>query len=196
VSQQETGRVRQKQRTRAILLAAARDMLAKGEGGGVAEVADRAGISRATAYRYYSSADVLMHEAVLDGIANELDTLDFTAADAKAVDTRIALMVEEILAMVLRNEALFRTYLRSTLTDTGTPRGGRRIRWMQQALGDDRAGLSAGTSKRLVHALALLSGIETIIVLRDVCALDDKEILEVARWSANALVQAALKEKT
>lgn len=195
MSQSDAGRVRQKQRTRGILLAAARDALREGLSLGVAEVADRAGISRATAYRYYSSPEVMMNEAVLDGIAAEIDTLQLDAASGAGLEQRIETVVDEILAMVLRNEALFRIYLRSTLAGQSEPRGARRLRWVGQAIGPDRGGLSVTGAKRLTQALALVTGIETIITLRDVCGLDDQQIQEVARWSARALLKAALEDR-
>jgi hypothetical protein len=46
----------------------------------------------------------------------------------------------------------------------------------------------------LVAALGLLGGIETTIVLRDVCGLGPEEADEVARWTASALVRQALAE--
>ena len=47
-------RTAQKNRTRAALLAKARDLMNQGEEITVARVADAAAISRATAYRYFS----------------------------------------------------------------------------------------------------------------------------------------------
>ena len=64
-------RVAQKQRTRSALLEATREWLAEGKHPTVAEAADRAGISRATAYRYFSAPEPMAQEAVLDAIARE-----------------------------------------------------------------------------------------------------------------------------
>jgi hypothetical protein len=46
--------------------------------------------------------------------------------------------------------------------------------------------------RRLVAALALLTGIETSVVLEDVCGLGADEAGDVARWAARALVRQAL----
>lgn len=47
--------------------------------------------------------------------------------------------------------------------------------------------------RRLVASLALLTGIETAIVMTDVCGLSRQEGGELARWAARALVRAALR---
>ena len=60
-------RVNQKQRTRAELLRAARELAEKGGQPGVAEAADHAGISRATAYRYFSNADDMLRRRACQG---------------------------------------------------------------------------------------------------------------------------------
>jgi len=51
----ESGRTRQKQRTRDHLIAAARELIKAGDTPRVEEVAEAAGISRPTAYRYFAS---------------------------------------------------------------------------------------------------------------------------------------------
>ena len=193
MSQLEKGRVQQKGRTRGALLLAARELLNGGTEPTIGDVADRAKISRATAYRYYSAVEVLMHEAVLDGIALEIDGFQAEGGEGE-LSARIELLVERILDMVLRNEAMFRIYLRSTLVGAqGEKRGARRVRWIGEVLGPDRGGLSAAAAGRLTQALSVFTGIETVIALRDVCGLEDKAIREVARWSARALVSAAVQ---
>ena len=57
-------RINQKRRTRAELLRAARQLTEDGHQPSVAEVADHAGISRATAYRYFSKPEELIREVL------------------------------------------------------------------------------------------------------------------------------------
>ena len=56
----ESGRTRQKQRTRDHLIAAARELIKAGDTPRVEEVAEAAGISRPTAYRYFASQAELL----------------------------------------------------------------------------------------------------------------------------------------
>jgi hypothetical protein len=47
---------------------------------------------------------------------------------------------------------------------------------------------------RLRAALSLTLGSEALLVMKDVCRLDDREGLEVLRWAAVALLRAGLEE--
>ena len=127
-SQASFERVAQKQRTRGALLEAARALLAEGRHPTVAEAADRAQISRATAYRYFSAPEAMAQEAVLDAIAREFAEVRFTPApDGATLVDRPERIVGTILAMVIANEALFRTFL-SVAVGGGTRPAGRRPR--------------------------------------------------------------------
>ena len=190
-------RVAQKQRTRNALLAAARDLLAKGRQPTVPEAADHAGISRATAYRYFSKPEVLAQEAVLDAVAAEFENLSSSLSMSGDPVERAEGLVSAVLVMVLQNEALFRTFLSLASSGDGTgrsSRGGRRVHWIAAALEPLAGQMPEDAFLRLVHALSLLMGIETIIVLKDVCGLDPKAIDRTARWMARTLAQAAMGE--
>lgn len=196
-SQEGFERVAQKQRTRAALLQAAREWLAEGKHPTVAEAADRAKISRATAYRYFSAPETMAQEAVLDAIAKEFADVHFRGAPPDAdLAGRAAFVVSAILRMVIANEALFRTFLSVSVgggTRPAAPRGGRRLGWIREALAPRLGDLDAARQERLVTGLALLTGIETIIVLRDVCGLGSEEIERRAQALARALVIGCLE---
>ena len=188
----------QKQRTRAALLAAARDLLAEGRSPTVAEAADRAQISRATAYRYFSAPEAMAQEAVLDAIAREFAEVRFAAAPEGASPAeRAERIVGAILAMVIAHEALFRTFL-SVAVGSGTrpaaPRGGRRLGWIREAMAPVAADLAPAVLDRIVHGLALLTGIETMVVLHDICGLDNEAAAREAGMLARILVRGALAE--
>ncbi|MFG1461996.1 TetR family transcriptional regulator [Xanthobacter sp. DSM 24535] len=190
-------RVAQKQRTRAALLAAARRLLAEGRSPTVGEAADAAAISRATAYRYFSTPEALAQEALLDAIAAEMEGVmldpSLTALPAARQAEEV---VASVLAMVLRHEALFRSYLALAAPGEGASRGGRRVRWLSDALAGIAAAMPALAFARLVNALSLLAGIETVVVLKDVCGLDDAQITDTARWMARLLVAGSLPPET
>ena len=62
------GRQRQKQRTRRLLLDAARTLLESGRQPTVTDVADAADVSRRTAYRYFPTQEKLLAESALEGL--------------------------------------------------------------------------------------------------------------------------------
>ena len=195
MSQVDTGRVRQKRRTRQALLQAARELLRTGAQPTIQDVADHASISRATAYRYYSNTETLLQEAVLDGIAQHIGSLQIagSARSDATLEARLEAVVGDVVDMVLENEALFRAYLRTVAAgEDGKARGGRRIGWLSDALGKDRARLPQAIADRLVFALCLLTGIETVVVAKDICRLTDRQIRDYCRWTARTLLKGAL----
>jgi AcrR family transcriptional regulator len=190
-------RVAQKQRTRAALLAAARRLLAEGRSPTVGDAADAAAISRATAYRYFSTPEALAQEALLDAIAAEMEGVmldpSLTALPAARQAEEV---VASVLAMVLRHEALFRTYLALAASGQAASRGGRRVRWISDALSGIAATMPPEAFARLVNALSLLAGIETVVVLKDICGLDAARIEDTVRWIARTLVAGSLSAAT
>ena len=60
------GRVNQKRRTRRALLEAAMSLYEQGVDPTFGQVAERAMVSRATAYRYFSSVEALISEAIFE----------------------------------------------------------------------------------------------------------------------------------
>jgi AcrR family transcriptional regulator len=189
-------RVNQKRRTRTELLRAAREIIEKGGHPSVAEVADLAGISRATAYRYFSTPDEIIREAVLDGVADVIKIAPAQEnAGAAAVEGRLDKLVTDVFQMVLGNESVFRALLGSSAVgENQVRRGGRRIDWLKQAMAPLESEMPAKEFKRLVNALSLVMGIESVVVMRDICELEPKEAEKTLRWAAKTLLSGALAE--
>jgi hypothetical protein len=73
------------------------------------------------------------------------------------------------------------------------PRPAHRLSWFRAALAPLRKQLPERRFERLVHALCLCTGIESLVALKDVAGLDDDEALRVKLWAARELVEAALR---
>lgn len=187
-------RVNQKRRTRAELLRAAQEMTEQGLQPSVAEVADHAGISRATAYRYFSTPEELIREAALDAVARNITVELPNAVDVrKAPEDRLADVVGQIYAMVEDNEPMFRALLASSATGkSAAKRGGRRLTWLREALDPLKQELPAKDYERLIHGLSLMTGIETQVVLKDICELSPARAREVSIWAARMLLAGVL----
>lgn len=187
-------RVNQKRRTRAELLRAAQEMTEQGLQPSVAEVADHAGISRATAYRYFSTPEELIREAALDAVARNITFELPNAVDVdKGLEDRLADVVDQIFGMVEDNEPMFRALLASSATGkSATKRGGRRLIWLRQALEPLKRDLPAKDYERLIHGLSLMTGIETQVVLKDICELSPAKAREVSVWAARMLLAGVL----
>ena len=59
--------------------------------------------------------------------------------------------------------------------ETGSIRAGRRVRWLRNALAPARERMNEESFERLVAAMCLCVGIESLVALRDVCGLEAKE---------------------
>ena len=194
-------RVNQKRRTRAALVEAARDLLDQGHTPTVADVADEALVSRATAYRYFPSQEHLLLEVVLERSIDEIDqAVDASAASGSAT-VRVEGLVSAIYEEIATNEAGFRSLLRLSIAQpqsdqptVASIRAERRLHWIEQALEPIAADVDVVVLRRLVNALALCIGAEAFIVLRDLCGLTPKEAEDTLLWTARALLTSAKSE--
>lgn len=54
--------------------------------------------------------------------------------------------------------------------------------------------MSPKTYQRLLNALAVVYGIEPMVILKDICGASEPETEAVVRWMMDALVDAALRQ--
>ena len=197
-------RANQKARTRAAIVDAAHELRAeKGETPSVAEAAASAGVSRATAYRYFPTQQALEVEVaeVTPDVAATEEALALLATDD--VEERLVALLDVFHPVVVAEEEHFRralwvyqdTWLRSHRSGDDSPsvREGRRMRWLDTVL-EPLHGVPEERRQRLRAALALTLGGDSFVVMKDVCGLDDDDALAVLRWTAIALLRAALAE--
>jgi AcrR family transcriptional regulator len=193
---EETGRARQKQRTRAALVAAARELVAAGgRPPTVAEAAEAASVSRTTAYRYFPTQHSLLLAAHPEIEASTM----LPAEVGNDPEVRIEAAVRGFMAMVVDTEAQQRTMLRLSLeADPATRqrlplRQGRAIAWFAEALDPVADRLGADGVRRLALAVRAACGIETLVWLTDVAGLTRDEAVDQMVWSAVALVRRAVR---
>jgi len=190
-------RLRQKLRTRAALLHAARELLAKGRTPTLAEVADAALVSRATAYRYFPTQEALLVELPLDVAAPTVSSLFDGEAPADAED-RVALVQNALYDLAREHETQFRLFLRSSLmrsVDEAAAgrepfRGARRLELLDAALAPLAGELPTEEIERLRTALSMLVGVESMIVLRDVLRLEHDEARALGEATVREMVRA------
>jgi len=196
ISYEQTGRTSQKARTRDALVEAARELLAEGVTPTVEQAASAASVARATAYRYFPNQRALL-TATFPELA-ESSLLGATPpADPRA---RLELVVDAIARQALQHEPELRNMLRLSLEPDPAARGdlpfrtGRRIVWVADALAPLRGQLPKSQLQRLVHAIAAAVGIDALVWLTDVAGLSRTRAVDVMRWSALALLEAAVAE--
>ena len=188
-----TGRTRQKARTRGALVAAARELLAEGVTPTVEQAADRAEISRTTAYRYFPN-----RRALLVATYPDLEALSLLDGDAPTDPLeRLVIAVEHFTEQLVEHEPALRAQLRMSLEPDHAPedlpfRKGRAIGWFEDALAPLRDRIGADELRRLVVAIRSATGIEALVWLTDVAGLSREEAIETMRWSARTLAEAAI----
>ena len=190
------GRVDQKRRTRDALIAAARQLVADGATPTVEAAAGAASISRATAYRYFPNQRSLLVAAHPETATSSM--LPDDAPDDAA--TRLDLVVDAFIRMIVDTEAQQRTMLRLSLEDDPAERAqlplrqGRAIKWIEEALEPLRTEMPSAEIHRLALAIRTATGIEALAWLTDIAGLSRDDATELMRWSASALLQSALAD--
>lgn len=203
VSYESFGRMNQKRRTRAALKGAAAELLRAGGTPTVAQVAEAALISKSTAYRYFPSQEALIAEVLLDAVSAQDREAVFAAARTPGTAAaRLDAVVRADHAMVMNHEAAYRAFLRATLAPRAdapseTPRRpGNRLRYIADALAPVRDQLGDERFQRLVIALSMCVGTESIMVTQDIAGLPPAEAEAVKRWATAALLCVAMDEAT
>lgn len=199
----DSGRSRQKTHTRRLLLETTARLLAAGGSPTVTEVADAAGVSRRTAYRYFESSKRLHADAALEKLRPAMESAIDASASGKAkggIEARVDALVESMQRLALENELLLRTMIHETVLTPAAGntqrRGSRRLEWIESAVEPLRQRLAPTDYKRVVSALALCTGIEALLVLRDICCLTPGEATRVSQWMCRAIVRQSLSGRT
>jgi len=197
-------RANQKERTRAAIVEAGARLLRSGVEPTVAGAAEAAKVSRATAYRYFPTPESLHLEVagVTPAYASVEELVQTLAGDD--VEGRLVRFVEKFNAITFAEEARMRMALKVYLDTWFASRGngdqappvreGRRMRWLERVLEPVRRDTTKPQWRRLLAALALTGGTDAMVIMKDVCRLDDAEAQDVLRWAARALLRAGLDE--
>jgi AcrR family transcriptional regulator len=191
-----------KARTRRLMLDTATRLMQAGQTPSVTEVAEAAGVSRATAYRYFPSQAALVH-AVVDGALGPILDWTGTSTDAAA---RVEDLFRTSLPRIDDFEATFKAALKLSLDQWARRkagvlgaeaefRRGHRVELLREALAPLDARVSPDTATRLAQALSLFFGIEALVVLKDIWGLDGGEVQDVAIWAASMLVRSAINSE-
>ena len=189
-------------RTRRLMLDTASRLMQSGATPSVSEVAEAAGVSRATAYRYFPSQAALVQAVVDEGLGPILEW----RSDATDPRQRVSELFETAMPRIEAFEATFKAALKLSLEQwakrqAGTLGGeppltrGHRVELLQDALAPLKGVLKRRAFDRLAQALSLVFGVEVLIVLKDIWGLDSADTLAVAQWAARSLVDAAIAEE-
>lgn len=165
----------------------------------VNEVSEEAGVSRATAYRYFPSQAALVQAVVNEGLGPILEW----ESSFEGAEDRIASLFDFSLPRIEAFEATFRAALKLSLEQWADRQAGNldkkeefvrghRIQLLEAAIEPLRDVLKKEEFERLLASLSLIFGIESILVLKDINGLKTERAHEIIAWAAQALVRQAI----
>jgi AcrR family transcriptional regulator len=198
-------RANQRRRTKAAIMEGARKLLLEGKVPSIADAAGEAGVSRATAYRYFPTQGALVQEAVDAVLVGGRSAWEERIGDGGDLKERVERYVSLIFDLRRENEALMRGSLLLALEqwaklqageelgEEPIKRGGR-LEAISATLEPFRQTLADEAIRRLSVALSLVVGIEAHVVLRDIWGLDDREARGISLWTARVLAEATAEE--
>lgn len=187
---QGSGRTAQKARTRAAIVGAARRLGRPG----IEEAADAAGVSRATAYRYFPTQDALDVELAAEDVWRDVEALLVEVEGGDPVEA-IERLIDAVVTEVYRNERHVRTALRvyhdTWLRHPTAPvRKARRMGWIDRVI----APFPDKMRSALRLPLALAIGPDQVTMLKDIAGLNEAHTGQVLKWAARSLIEAARKD--
>ena len=193
------GRVNQKLRTRQALIDAAIAMRDEGQHPTLAQVAERAMVSRATAYRYFPSLEALISETAADREMKPLESFwrpgdDPVNGIGQAANALNSLLLEDEIGLHVMERSFMTVWLENESHETPL-RPGRRMSYIEPIVDSLKDVLTPRARKRLKQALSIVIGTEALIAVRDISGASVEESLDSAAWAARALVRQALAEE-
>lgn len=188
-----SGRVNQKVRTRDALIAATRELLARGTVPTMEAAAAAAAISRTTAYRYFPNLRALLVAAYPH--IEERSLLGPEPPQDPAA--RLAIVAENQTQRILKYEPEMRAVLRLSL-EPDSPDGpqlpmhrGLRIGWIEDALAPLGAQMAEDELRQLIYGIGATLGIEAFVWLTDIAGLSREEAVMIMRSNAAGLLRCA-----
>jgi len=191
-----TGRTNQKERTRAAIVAAAREAVATGGEVTMPEVARRALVSEATAYRYFPDLASLLREVLAGVWDSPQQAMAPVARSADPVE-RIGFATEFLLREVLAYQGAVRVMIAASITrpPLSALRPGRRFGLIDEALrplNDTMAVRQPEQFEQLKRGLAIVVSAEALFTLTDLVGLAPEEAIASASATARSLTAAAV----
>lgn len=188
----QAGRVNQKARTRAAIVAAARDLGRRGAEITMPAVAQAALVSEATAYRYFPDLISLLREADESGWPSPAQALAPVAHSDDPVE-RVGYAAEVLLRGVLARQSAVRATIAGSITrpEVAAGRPGHRFGLIDEALAPLARRADPAAVEQLRRDLAVVMSAEALFILTDLYGLAPDEAVASAVRTARTLTAAA-----
>ncbi|AHF77227.1 Putative TetR-family regulatory protein [Sodalis praecaptivus] len=191
---------RKQMKTRALMVEQAMALFAQGLEPGVAEVAEKAGVSRSTAYRYFPTQNAL----VMAMVEESLGPVMKWQPTQNSADERVRALLAFAWPRIFMHEGVLRAALKVSLEQWAESRKaggaeqmftrGNRLRLLTKALQPLAARLAPEKMQLLLNALAVIYGTESLVVLKDIGHCADEDVMAITEWMAMAMLEKALRD--
>ncbi|OCG48472.1 TetR family transcriptional regulator [Gilliamella sp. Choc5-1] len=190
-----------KKRTYERLINTALEVLEQGCELTITELADKSGISRATAYRYFPTQSDLIAAVV----ESSLEPIFNWHSTKQNVDERINDFLAFAFPQMLKHEGALRAALRISLQQWATARASSSLQTEKLVRGNRKEILSTillplktelpeEIYNKVIYAISIIYGSEIFMVLKDIWKLDNQKIVSLTQWIAKAVINQARQD--
>jgi AcrR family transcriptional regulator len=190
-----------KKKTYERLINTALEVLEQGFELSITELADKSGISRATAYRYFPTQSDLISAIV----ESALDPIFSWRSEKQNTEERINDFLAFAFPQMLKHEGALRAALRVSLQQWATERAslspqteklvrGNRKEILSTILLPLKTELPEELYDKVIYAISIIYGSEIFMVLKDIWKLDDQSIISLSQWIAKAIINQAKQD--
>ncbi|WP_369310228.1 TetR/AcrR family transcriptional regulator [Providencia rettgeri] len=191
-----------RKRTYVLLVTTALDLFEKGAMPSVSELALEAGVSRATAYRYFPTQTDLITATVNESLGPILTW----RPQSEKTEERIDELLTFAFPRMFEHEGALRAALQASLQQWAQGRSAPQDAKNKQFERGNRKDILAMVTTpmkseypqeivdRVIKAFSVIYGSEIFLVLKDIWKMDNQQVTELAQWMAKAIMNQAVAD--
>ncbi|EPL6454385.1 MULTISPECIES: TetR/AcrR family transcriptional regulator [Providencia] len=193
-----------RKRTYVLLVTTALELFEKGAMPSVSELALEAGVSRATAYRYFPTQSDLITATVNESLGPILTW----RPQSEKTEERIDELLTFAFPRMFEHEGALRAALQASLQQWAQGRSApQEVKSKQFERGNRKDILAMVTTPmkseypqeivdKVIKAFSVIYGSEIFLVLKDIWKMDNQQVIELAQWMAKAIMNQAISDNT
>ena len=191
-----------RKRTYVLLVTTALDLFEKGAMPSVSELALEAGVSRATAYRYFPTQTDLITAVVNESLG---PILTWRPQSVKT-EERIYELLTYAFPRMFEHEGVLRAALQASLQQWAQGRStplsikdkrlerGNRKDILTMVTSPMKSEFPQEIIDKVIRAFSVIYGSEIFLVLKDIWKMEDSQVTELAQWMAKAIMNQAVAD--
>ncbi|EKT54232.1 TetR/AcrR family transcriptional regulator [Providencia sneebia] len=192
-----------RKRTYNLLINTALMLFEKGDIPSVSELAIEAGVSRATAYRYFPTQSDLI-AAIVNASLGPILTWK---PSSEKTEERIDELLTFALPRMFEHEGALRAALQISLQQWAKGRASPQEQTEKRLERGNRKDILAMVTEpmkgefpqelidKVIKAFSVIYGSEIFVVLKDIWKQEDDEVIKMAKWMAKAVINQAIADK-